>query len=151
MRWRTTAEPMKPAPPVTRNRLAITLPSSRKWGNECLEVREFGVLAGDGHSGGIDRPGDAQAGIVPAQPRIASRRIECIYFVGDLGVRFERAEPVGEPHRHEELLAAIRRQCGREEAPIRGATTAQIDGGIENRSMEDPNQLVLRFRGRLEM
>lgn len=91
--------------------------SPREWGNERLEVREFGVLAGNGHIGGINRPGDAKSKIVPAKPGIASRRIESIHLVGDLGVRFERAETVGEAHRHEELLAAIRRQVAAQKRP----------------------------------
>jgi len=38
------AEPMKPAPPVTRNRLVVTKPSTCEWGSKCPEAREFGIL-----------------------------------------------------------------------------------------------------------
>src|SRR3712207_2722022 len=99
MRWRVTAEPMKPAPPVTRMRLAgrgVGMGSRQVWrgsGRACGriigegrdETREGGqppVLFGQDSLVAGDGPVDGEERVVPGQARIAIRGIETIDLVG---------------------------------------------------------------------
>src|ERR1700752_309452 len=108
MIWRTTAEPMKPAPPVTSIRLDIGVPNELEWSHEILEGPELAILVRQHHRVGGDRPRDIQRRIVPDEAAVGRRRIEGVDLVGDLGVRFGRAETVCKSARHEQLFAPLR-------------------------------------------
>ena len=108
MSSRTTAEPMKPAPPVTRMRLAHE-------GHSALDVK--GEAKSPDSGGSLrslsDRIAtaasigqvDAERRIIPEEPAVAFRCVIGVDLIGDLGVGLKRAESVSEALRDEELLA----------------------------------------------
>src|SRR3984893_13375774 len=141
---------MKPAPPVIMNRLCIKV-SRAEGRNKTLKKRKNRVLFGNRCVNGTDRPRDRQVGIVPTQARVACRRIEGIYFVGDLGILFKRAKAMREASRHENLFAAVSRQRRRTPAAVTGTAAAQIDRHIEDCAAHDPDQFGLGCRRALKM
>src|SRR5690349_24338588 len=95
---RTTADPMKPAPPVTRMVcIALSLVLERT-----VEVRQQGrdaVLVRQGRRGGEIRPVDTDRGIVPADRALVLLRPGRAYLVKHLGVGDEGHETVREADR----------------------------------------------------
>src|SRR5208283_1169615 len=94
---------MKPAPPVTRNRLLIKF-SNTEGRHERFKKRKTRVLFGDHGVRRSNRPWDRQVGVVPPKASIAGWRVEVINFIGDLGIWFKRAKAMCKTARHEELL-----------------------------------------------
>src|SRR5208283_6246142 len=76
---------MKPAPPVTRNRLLIKF-SNTEGRHERFKKRKTRVLFGDHGVRRSNRPWDRQVGVVPPKASIAGWRVEVINFIGDLGI-----------------------------------------------------------------
>src|ERR1700692_1367103 len=106
MAWRTTAEPMKPAPPVTRSRLGMGRMPVVKRRGEGSKAAETSVLVGQDRRLGLNRPRDVQGRIVPDDAAVQGGLVIIVDLVGDLGLRFEGAIAVSETARDEELLAA---------------------------------------------
>src|SRR5262245_44338123 len=106
--WRTTAEPMNPAPPVTRMRLGIVGSSVMKRRHQILERPELTVFVRQDRLVELYRPGNVQARIVPDHTALGCWRIITVHLIGYLGVRLERAKTMSEALRHENLFTAFR-------------------------------------------
>ena len=109
------------------------------------------VLARKDRVGFRHRPFDADSRIVPAQISIIRRAVIGIDLVGDHGVRLQGAEAVGEASRHEELRPARSVEPHRDMTPEGGGVGAEIDGDIEDRAGEHPDQLGLGIGRHLEV
>src|SRR5262245_10731724 len=100
MRWRHTAEPMKPAPPVTSTRMCSlaptpcilddeTAPQIRQWRMLRILWRQDRLMR-------CNRPGDGESRIIPFEASVALGCIVVRDLVEHLGIGLERAETVGE-------------------------------------------------------
>ena len=88
-----------------------------------------------------------EGGVVPADGAFAVGRVDGAHLVGDAGVGLERGEPVGEPGGHEQLVAELRGQGDGDVLAERGGPAADVDGDVEDRAVDDADELVLRVRG----
>src|SRR6185312_15439840 len=101
-------------------------------------------------SGG-DRPIDRKVRIVPGDAKIVAWRVITRHLVKDLGVRFERAEPMCKADRDQQLLAVLGRQLLGNPTAITRRRAPQIDRDIENTPAQHTDKLVLRGRWSLKM
>src|SRR5689334_11449004 len=106
---RTTADPIKPAPPVTMT-FTRSLLRPCEVTRQVPQARMLLVLVDQNRSLRGDRPADAEVGIVPQQTQIARRIVMRVNFVLHQSVVRQRAKAVRETARHQQLLAVIRRQ-----------------------------------------
>src|SRR5262249_10473380 len=74
-----------------------------------------------------------------------------IALIGHFGPRFECAVAMSEPVRDEELLTALCRKRGAHPLPIALRTASQIQGDVEDFTLEDPDQLCLSPRRLLKV
>src|SRR5580698_3355922 len=111
MKCRHTAEPIKPAPPVTSTRIASGAPSIIM--KERLNVREPGVcmiLIRDHKTAFSYPPVAIHSRIVPRQTPLAIFGVIISRFVNDLAVLFQRDITVCKAWRHPQLLPIGRRE-----------------------------------------
>src|SRR5262245_7357509 len=126
---------MKPAPPVTRMtsscmtvgkaRIGKELGNLAKPGQRAIPLRQNRVL-------GIDRPGDADLGVIPGDAALRLRIVIGGYLVSDLAVGLERAIAMREALRHVNLLPVLcaeHHRCVTAESRRAGA---DVDSNIEN-------------------
>src|SRR5689334_2301741 len=105
-----TAEPMKPAPPVTMTRIQRSVEEHRELAQARLasiRIREMDFCP-------VDGPIDAEGRIIPQKTAIALARIVGTRLVYDLGIGFKRAQPVRKSFGNEELLPVVGRQFHRD-------------------------------------
>src|SRR6516165_7299541 len=87
-----TAEPMKPAPPVTRTR--ITCLRSVEINRYLPQRRKRRVLGGEDRRVGADRPRDSEGRIRPGDAALVLGRIDRVHLVEHRRVRLQGAKTV---------------------------------------------------------
>ncbi len=105
MRYRATADPMKPAPPVIRNRLDIISLHSATV-RQTRQKSKFPIFVRKHDLPGTDRPVDVELRIAPSKTSPPLGGVVIIYLVGDFSVWLQRADRA----RRAKTSALIRRQ-----------------------------------------
>src|SRR6056297_767849 len=121
---RTTAEPMKPAPPVTSNFMSGPFPGKRT-----IEISHQwcdGVLVRQDRLP-LKAPVDPDIRVVEADGAFGFRRVIVGAFVNDLGIRLAGDETVQEPRRDHQLLAVLKAQFDPDPFAEGRAALADID------------------------
>src|SRR5882672_1010059 len=108
-RRRQTAEPMKPAPPVTSTRIGYS-PRLFENGGEIGEHRQPAILVGQNRLCRSNRPLNSQFGIGPVDSAVMRGRIDLIDLVKDDRIWLERAKAVGKACWNEELFVTLTAQ-----------------------------------------
>src|SRR5579883_1574654 len=106
MRSLTAADPMKPAPPVTRSFTRILARS----GETLFAVddrRKSGVLGCQECVAGRTGPFDVELLAKPVQAPFMAGRVAIVHFVGDDRIGLQRAKAMREAGRDQQLLAAL--------------------------------------------
>jgi hypothetical protein len=121
------------------------------WEFGITEERAFAILRGDGDLCTIElieRPLNADLGIVPEHTAIAGRIIAASRFVEHLSGFGENEESVGEalwdPEEFELTLGIPRLKIEAGPAPEVGRVAAKIYGDVPDVPGEDPNEFALR-------
>src|SRR3974377_963871 len=99
-RYRHTADPINPAPPVTRTRIRpVILSSEENWyssliikkARQITEGREPPILFRKCDGIGLKRPVNSKILVAPENTGIMSGAVIVSYFVENLGLVFKRA------------------------------------------------------------
>ena len=116
------------------------------------EQSAFGIFAGDRHLGAgelVERPGDAEFGVVPEDAAFARRVVSAGGLVEDFGRLGEDEEAVGEafgdPEHFELALIVARLEIEPGPPAEVGGMTAEIDGDIPDMPGEDADEFSLRM------
>src|SRR5262245_35648620 len=109
-----------------------------RWGSEGERVGDLGKSRGTpvalAEQRLVDRPLDANVGVVPGDPRLGRRVVGAGEQVGDVGDVAERGEAVAEAGRDEELAVAGVVEFVSLPLAVGGRTAAQVDGDVEDRA-----------------
>src|SRR6476646_6003273 len=93
---RTTAEPMKPAPPVINRFIHPSIPKVLR---QLCQQRLLPILRRQRDIVFSDRPRNAKSRIVPAHPEISPRVVEPVNLVEHARIRREGTKAMREPAR----------------------------------------------------
>jgi hypothetical protein len=122
------------------------------WEFGITEEGTFGILRGDRDLCAVEllqRPLNADLGIVPEHTAIAGRIVAASRLVEHLSGFGDNEESVGEalwnPEEFELAFGIPRLKMEAGPAPEVGRVTAEIDGNVPNVPGEDPNEFALRM------
>src|SRR5690606_36156256 len=110
---RMSADPIKPAPPVTNTRMnspptpALSVAIKDKRAFEGRKPWQLAVLLRQNRLLAGYRPFDADFRIVPDQSCIMGRRIMLINLVKDARIGLKRTKPMRKPGRDQQLVALL--------------------------------------------
>src|SRR4029077_12706469 len=165
IRCRTSADPMKPAPPVTTILIANLSSSAqvenrqfcqrmaivREWTFEIFERRRAVVFFRSDNVGIFERPRKGNVGIVPANCAFTRRRVIVGYLIQHRHFVFQRDEAVRKAGGHEKLFAVVARELGGNVFSESRRAASYVDGDVENSPVQYADQLGLRGRRSLKM
>ena len=114
-----------------------------------LERRRFHIFIGQDHR--LNRPLDADLGIVPADVAVALGRVVIVRLVLHLDVIRQRDEAMRKATRNEELLLILRRELHANPLAELRRTLADVHRHIKNRAVRRTQQLRLAHRIELIM
>lgn len=114
-----------------------------------LERRRLHILIGQDHR--LNRPLDADLGVVPADVAVALRRVVVVRLVLHLDIVRQRDEAVREAARDEELLLVLRRELHADPLAELRRALADIDRHIKDRAARRTQELCLAHRIELIM
>src|SRR5262249_55205450 len=145
-----TAEPMKPAPPVTRTRIN-PFPGSIETNRQVPQQREYGVLGGKDRRVGADRPRDRECRIRPGDAALVRGRVERVDLVKHRRVRLQGAEAVSEAGGHEQLLAGFGGKFDAHVVTVARGGAPNVDAYVQNAPGQHADEFGLGERRNLKM
>src|SRR5512135_2531963 len=93
----------------------------------------------------LDRPGDAELRIIPAQAVLGIRLVQLGALVLEQGRVAQDAEAVGEPFRHIELPPVLGRERHPNPSGEGRRAASDVDGHVEDLTLQYREQLTLRI------
>src|ERR1700730_247292 len=164
MRCRTSADPMKPAPPVTKIFILSTLlPESsihqgrermtivRERTRQFLEQRKALILLGRNDVSSLERPWNRDFGIVPTDASVERWGVIITDLIHHDNVRIQGQVPMSEPFRNVQLVPCFGRQFYSDMIAIRRGAASQVDRYVQDPSAQHADQFGLGGRRRLEV
>src|SRR5262245_13303840 len=149
-----SADPMKPAPPVTTiTSLLISIRMEAEW----KEVRQLGqprvitVARYEHRTIAGDRPFNPDLRIVPDEPALGGRVVVGRHLVDYLGVRLERTIAMSKTDRNVELLPVLGAQHDLQVPPECRRPASNVHRDIENAAARAADQLRLGRRADLKV
>src|SRR3984893_3248314 len=164
MRCRTSADPMKPAPPVTKIFILSTLlPESwihqwrermtivRERTRQFLEERKALILLGGDDVSSLERPWNRHVGIVPTDASVERWGVIITDLIHHHNVGIQGQVSMSEPFRNVELVPCFGRELYSNMIAIRRGAASQVDRHVQDPPAQHADQFGLGCRRQLKV
>ena len=115
------------------------------------QQRGGGILGRQRGRDAIERPGDGQRRVVPADRELGSWAVVVGGLVEKVSAVARDQEAMGQPSRNPQLPVVGAAQLNTDPLAVGGAARAHVDRYIEHAALRHAHQLALRMRGVLSM